>query len=103
MCTHILLSTPPSTYTPHKHPLSVNKEFFYSWVTKHDPIIPKLDSKLKKPPPSQTYTHTRASPSLHLYPFLPLSEDFIKAVAWGLQGDCAVYERGGYKNKHALL
>lgn len=31
-------------------PVSLWKRgFFYSWVTKHDPIIPTLDSKLKKP------------------------------------------------------
>ena len=37
----------------HMHPappaLTVNKGFFYSWVTKHDPIIPTLDSKLQSP------------------------------------------------------
>ncbi len=61
-CTH--------TYThrslpPHHH-LSVNKGFFYSWVTKHDPIIPKLDSKLKNP----------------LLPSLPLIS--LPPALWGL-------------------
>lgn len=68
MCTHTHIHADPS-----HDPLSVNKGFFYCWVTKHDPIIPKLDSKLKKPP----------LPSLLLYPFLPLSEDFIRLWEWG--------------------
>ena len=71
---HTHIHADPSHTHTHTHtPLSVNKGFFYSWVTKHDPIIPKLDSKLKNPPPPAT-----PLPSLLLYPFLPLSEDFIR-------------------------
>lgn len=49
-------------------PISLWKRgFFYSWVTKHEPIIPTLDSKLKKP----------LSPALPPVLFLP-------PALWGL-------------------